>query len=283
MREFLKKLGLNDEKSDAILKEVRSRLIDLTNELSDLGLSFSEKLVHIAPDNETPRLVLDGVRFHKQAGNLHCVVYEQSPQIRTVFVDMSYHESYIGQYRQGRNMDNLPVEKFRIALPYMNFIFHIREENNNFLIEEGKVFMRNKPLTSFEDKVCLNFLPNTSDHDSDLGRVCHSWRVVGNDELSIGDYINKLVSSYWSTEFRYCLHYVLPEHPCFKTWKMYQEESLKDPLFILKCQFKELAPLKSCMVNNAYPTQKMHKVCSEFNKMLESKIKNFYSNELCEK
>lgn len=241
--------------SSSILKKLNISLQEASAEIQENARSFSQEAIKILTKDslEKDNVILpDGVRFYRKIKNVHYVVCEQKPCLKTINVDVSYHRDGIGSHRTNYTPSEIKV--FRIAVPYSVYFLKINEnpfeEKYRFSLtqrEQFRMFFNKAPISSFDEKLGINFLPNTHEERGGTydGLVCCPFREY---HPTLIDAINGCISFYWNSRYMYCLHNSFPyqantvrgkmkRSPEFETWESYQKKSLEDPLFVLNLEY----------------------------------------------
>lgn len=130
----------------------------------------------------TPLLPM-GTRFYFQNDNHYTLVVEEKPQIRNIL------------FRK---------KKYRLAFPYMIYIFEVYAPNQVYNTCDMRVFCAKKTLESLDDDllVCTLFNINYTSY----GRVCMGY--ASGDSLE--SLIKNKISEFWNSQFNMDIFF--PEH-----------------------------------------------------------------------
>jgi hypothetical protein len=156
-----------------ISPELQEAAADVQNELSHFVVKASnESAAQIKAAMERSTVIVpDGVRFYRSVNGDDYVIFEESPKVRTLLVNMAYNEPYIGAHEQdARVVHN--HQQVRVALPYVVYGIRLRKG----YIAGFQYWFRNAPIKSVEDSLHLSHLPNTDERGQPcvaVGRYTH--------------------------------------------------------------------------------------------------------------
>jgi hypothetical protein len=179
----------------------RSNVIQTKNFLERLSEKFRGKAIELIPQN---------CRYIETIQGGKVVVIEEPPQIRTILaqVDLAYqyenlktkgileeygYKDFFDRYPKDPRTGARPPYKFRLAFPYLVFVFRLTDKNE---YSGGKVFFRRKSLLGLGEPIFKAPLFNIN---SDQG-LC-----IGRDEESSSSSANaacqKVINRFWSATF----------------------------------------------------------------------------------
>lgn len=225
------------------IKKYQTKInVGLQDSVADLLDSFKKQLIqtissNIAlrwqiPDRE-PFLFPKNSRFCYRRGNTTIVVIEQDPQVRTLFLEADI----IGKWKQ-----DLLGQTVRacLALPYV--IFVLRFANNVFV--DLLLGWRTTPLGQLDDMLCAPVLPNMHTNLS----VCMG-RTRSKTTGHFSEQTINAIDYFWNSQFNNDLSTFWWEKGSIDrrliTVQTWEENSQKDPCFILSVKFKPIRTLKS--------------------------------------
>lgn len=208
-----------DKMESKILSNLINTEKDITHEVKD---AISKNIKNIF--NSSIPALPDGCKFFYPYGETNIYVVEQRPTTRTIS-----HCDYLWN-PQKENASREHFMRSRISLPYVIFIIGITRGNFSWL----RVYYRNKPLLNLSDELLKCNLPNVKEDTS--GDICvGEMNTGGRNDYEI---ILNLIQSYWGSKFnadwtgRFFAMGQQDER--LKNFKVWSENSKKDPLFVLK-------------------------------------------------
>lgn len=171
-----------------------------------------------------------GCRFCFTRGPNTIVVIEQGPQTRS----LSFVRGM--QREETRNSGADSSERVSLALPYSIFILSFRQDG----FQSMRYLWRTAPLKSLDDMLCVANLPNL--HEG--GTVCLG--RIGPTGTTISETCENCVAGFWNSQFNHDLSAAWwhkdTVSPQIATGKLWAENSINNPLFILGLPF---APYKT--------------------------------------
>ena len=161
------------------------------------------------------------------------VVVEYAPTLRTLQFNVNCY-------------DCGGTGAFRLAFPYVIFIVRLipyADYQNRLVPEQVYIGYRAKPLTSLSDKIYRPNLPNVNLD----GHIClgSAWSAKVLEPMlnkltpyTLSDIVEAVVGYFWNSEFNNDLPDWMIRHavgnPKIRTLKLWEQNSAKDPLFMLK-------------------------------------------------
>lgn len=195
-------------------EKIRDRQVSLRDLIGKL--SFAQESVV-----DTPLLPV-GCRGYWRRGKKEVLVVEEAPRMRTILT-------------QDRG-------KFILAFPYLVYVFYF--ENGLMPNYKSRIFYRVAPITSFSDNLLLCNLTHAAfeDHDYKIGTVC--MQAGFDKKKTFQEKVNANLNYYWNTEFKgfemdqYGAFFggfskTKALNPLLSSLGEWQEQSKKDPLFVL--------------------------------------------------
>lgn len=161
--------------------------------------------------------------------NIEIVALEIPPQRRTLVFTPGTIANMLPEPNDNRRGSNAP--QFHLAMPYTIFFLKFVQKNPSL-----KVFYRNHPLRSLEDKLYRASLPNVG---SD-GAVCLG-QYLAPRQGTLAERVEHLMDFYWTSKFTYFqggdnyLNY--PDVRVRNLWA-WERASQRDPLFVTQIGWK---------------------------------------------
>jgi len=227
---------IKDKMTHHIIKNVISPQIqDAVAQIKTESCVYSNECAKYFSDNDLmdrQMVVPDGVRLLREQDNHTWIIFEDSPKVRTILVDMAFNNNYIGEVSYDKRDLVFPNRQLlRLAFPYVIYGFRLRKGYESFkektYVEDFRYWFRTSPLKSIKDKVLISHLPNTEycglpciRFDEDLGET-------------LTDQIKNVIRIFWSTEFNYRLHTYTPSDTRLKSFQAWEAASKENPLFVL--------------------------------------------------
>jgi hypothetical protein len=193
-------------------------------------------------------IVPSGTKYLGSLGNGKVCIVEYGPSLRTL--DFKSNGFACGG-----------VGKFRLAFPYVVFI--VRLANNpdyyNALVPQlVYIGCRTKPLQSLDDRIHNMNLPNCDvDHHICLGGA---WSYMVRDVIaknrkpSLSEMVEGVISYFWNSGFNNDLCDTFISHakrnPKVMDLRTWQENSTKDPLFVMNLDWGRSTPISGFLERN---------------------------------
>lgn len=258
--------------TEVVLETIRSYqqklAVGIEDSASDLLDNFKKKVVnHIfecASGWQTTQdesfLFPRGCRFCFRRNKTTVLVIEQEPQVRTL------------KFATGMQEENMVVtfsetENVALSLPYTIFVFTFQSGQMNV-----RCFWRTAPLRSLDDFVCAAVLPNI-----------HVGGLVCQESLfrsSISESAEKFISDFWNSKFNADLSTAWDSKGTIsdklRTGRIWAENSINDPLFILGVSLKIHKSLKEVIdfmvLGSEQPRESVfrHKIEKEIDSCVDS-------------
>jgi hypothetical protein len=172
---------------------------------------------------ETP-ILPSGTKFYQKIGETEVVIVEQPPQVRTILVSED--------------------RKFALAFPYIIYLIYLAE--GGIPDYKSRMFYRNSPLETFNDKLFLSNLTHVNmnkRHEEGIGSICLYANFVNSSE-DLTTKVNRKLQGYWETKFDYMndgggsyfdgFMKAKEVDPRIANLDAWQTASRLDPLFVLE-------------------------------------------------
>jgi vacuolar-type H+-ATPase subunit E/Vma4 len=217
---------------------IRDTQIELSEKVWDSFQQMKEK------QDDSPYVIPRNARIAYTKGNRTVVVIEQEPQVRT----MQFTSGLLKDHEKKAASVTPSGFRYRLALPYVYFF--IVFDNGNFSYIE--VYFRNKAIQSVKNSVYCATIPNIH-HSESYSRlyspVCLGPSFSISNSSSISVQCEEVITYFWQSSFSGDLGKVGQNDgstldPRISNYKVWQEESDKDPLFILDVKWPNGATVK---------------------------------------
>lgn len=195
-----------------LLAKIKEDSSDSIQNLSDsVYASIESACQQFSGKNNNAIVLPEGTKFIHKSGLLTTLIIEQAPQVRTLSIGNG---------------------KYSIALPYVQFIFCIREDKVD---DEVYVVVTKKPLTNLDDVVYQLPLPNVENC-----KICRGKMTVA-ASTCVTTNIKNYIGGFWQSEFNADLSVF---HTSFMdknelNCKEWEKQSRANPLFILSKNFSD--------------------------------------------
>lgn len=217
-------LGTVSDEAEGLVRDLN---FELCEKIWDAFQAYKEKA------KESPLILPDGIKLAYTKGHRTVIVIEQKPQTRTVTFDAELvKKASVAKEAKEHNEFGY---RFVLAFPYVYFVI---------VFDVGKykyheLYFRNKPLTSIREHIYLAPIPNVfRDKGKDYKPMCMGadFGSIVREELTVARQSEMVVSDFWQRAFNAELgsgdHESLD--PRIKNYAVWQENSAKNPLFILE-------------------------------------------------
>ena len=204
-----------------------------------------------------------GTRVFLTRGNTTLVVVEQKPQIRSVL----FSGNFVGHYGGLGKVEDRPDDRFKLAFPYTLFVLYFCEGRFKSLY----FLYRTQPLGSIEDSVFTPNLPNMAEH----GGVCLG-SIKGIPDTGLAEQAEAVIAHFWNSQFNTDIpqNFVNIAHRERKlaTLKRWEENTEKDPMFILSVEWRKVASLKKLLESLMGDGTQFVDVMREFDRIAKERI-----------
>jgi hypothetical protein len=225
---------------------------DITYEVVEDFKNSLKKELQSAPNNwirlqNTLEIVPNGTRYLGSVnGNEKVCVVEYAPTLKTLYFDVDSDMKKDGGI-------------FRLAFPYVVFIVKLIPSwgyENGFSVDKVYIGYRTRPLQTLNDKIYCANLPNCDiDHHICLGRA---WDKVSEElkkiNSSLSNMVEGVIGYFWNSKFNDDLadSFIRSsiQNDKIKNLKTWQENSIKDPLFVLNLEWGFETPISNFLHNN---------------------------------
>lgn len=243
--------------------------IELCEKIWDAFQGFKE----ISKDS--PVIFPEGTKLAYTKGNRTVIVIEQKPQVRTV----TFHSELVGSTSVAKEAQSRSSNGYRysLAFPYVYFILVF--DGGKYMYHE--LYFRNKPLTSVREHIHLAPIPNVwrnkerrADNAMCMGDGFYA--AVGG-EATIARQCDLVVADFWQRTFSKDLGTGDPGavDKRIKNYAVWQENSEKDPLFVLTVNWPKGKTIKGVIEFNLDNREQKHKldaVDKKIRKLLEDGV-----------
>jgi hypothetical protein len=273
---------LREENAERIIKQVISPAVqEVAFKLDEETKSYIKDACKTANGMvksalERDQFVMpDGVRFYRRLQKFgtkdyeEFVVFEESPKIRTLLIDMGYHTGRINKVSRNNRHDYIPKnhQKISLAIPYVCYLVRFREKK----IAGLQYFFRKAPLKTLDDILYQSHLPNSDDDGKPCVPWPDSWRGEGPAAMphkSLPDRIKMVISLFWETEFNYSLSEKVPTDDNISSFEKWAEMTKENPLFVLNAHWvpsnRNLSSMLGLFANEPQVTDEMQVISSRF-------------------
>lgn len=175
-----------------------------------------------------------GTRFFSSNGRYSFFVIEQPPQLRTINFTNTFFMETLGISEESWiqfKSEHVKTNSIQLSFPFVIFVIVVGE-GNEFLLN---VYYRNEPLRSMNDPIFKSNFPNVQKN----GSACLNFSRSNKRSNTMAEKVNDLVAYFWDSWFNrdYLEQNYKPASkldPRLKSIWHWEEESRKDPLFVLR-------------------------------------------------
>ena len=257
--------------SQVVLETIRTYqaklVVGIEDSASDLLDGFKQKIVNQIFDTASgwrtirhERFIFPrGCRFCFKRGRETIVVIEQDPQVRTLTIMRGMMQNH------DPNLEKIMAsDRVLLSIPYSIFVFRFTDER----LMATKCFWRTTPLKTFQDMLCSAVLPNIQVG----GQIC---MPLGGDG-DITKVCEEIISIFWNSQFNCDLasEWWSKNRISEKiaTGDVWRDNTLQDPLFILKVPFRVYKTLNEAVDLMAVGTEDLSEV--EFKHNIAASVDN---------
>lgn len=193
---------------------------------------------------ESMMIFPEGVKIAFTKGNMTVLLIEQKPQTRTICLKPELIKGGIGKHASSTSRDTY---RYTIALPYVFFL----QSFVGGVFKGQEIYFRNKPLTSSREHLKPACFPNTHKNSS----VCMGSNYDLN-RSTIAQMSEEAIADFWQSAFNKDLGQINlgSIDAKIKNFAVWQENTKKDPLFILNVEWKK-GNSCSTLIERAFSTR----------------------------
>lgn len=240
--------------ANALQKSISPAIQELTGQLVELSEEHDDFLAsalasHLREEDvRQEEIMTENLKFFRNYGEYQILILEDTPKLRTLYMDLRFNTPAIGAYTSGAGRYNRVAEcsvPIALALPYVVYVIRTNRVNGAYVASAISVSFCNKPLKSLKQVMHAPLLPNIAQN----GRVC-----IYHDQKQCATSIEaaqNIILSFWQSQFNYML-FKPHNFKEFSTFEAWSEKSKENPLFALS-------------VNWPTPTYELHQIVYNYN------------------
>jgi hypothetical protein len=227
-------IGTVEDEAEAIIRDLN---MELCEKIWDAFQGYKEI------SKETPYIFPDGTKIAYTKGNRTVIVIEQKPQVRSVTFDRELVANRtIADQAQSKTATGY---RYSLSFPYVYFVVVFDKSEYSF----HELYFRNGPLTSIREYISLAPLPNVWRKEDRADKsVCMGgdFRGANSDETTVARKADMVVADFWQRTFSSDLGTGAPDKvdKRIRNYAVWQEHSLKDPLFVLNIKWTKGKTIK---------------------------------------